>query len=109
MTRKDLQSKSKDELIDMVESLYNSPYVEVYFSIKSQADRLAKAIEKADIDFLEDTAPFKNFITWSKESLGIMDNLEKILSKIDRDILLKEKEKRLAAEETSVESYIGKK
>jgi hypothetical protein len=108
MTRKDLQGKTKEELIDIVESLYSSPYIEVYFSVKAQTDKLAKKIEDAEINFLEDTAPFKNFILWSKESLTIMDNLEKILSKIDRDILAKAKEKRLAAPETSLESYIGK-
>ena len=108
MKRKDLSSKSKEELIDIIEQFYNSPYVDIYFSIKRQIRRLANEIEKTKIDFKEDSAPFKNFMQWGKESLTLANNLQEILSKIDKEILVEEQKKRTDAEPTTVESYIKK-
>jgi hypothetical protein len=108
MKTEDLQKKSKEELIDIVENFYGSPFVNIYFSVKTQADKLSKQIEEADIDFKDDSAPFKNFVLWSKESLTILDNIEKILAKIDKDILIKAQEKRVSAEDTTPESYVRK-
>jgi hypothetical protein len=109
MKRKDLSSKSKEELIDIIEQFYNSPYVDIYFSIKKQVKKLSSEIEKTTIDFKEDSAPFKNFMQWGKESLNLANNLQEILSKIDSDILVEEQKKRASAGEGTVEDYIGRK
>ena len=69
---------------------------------------LSKEIEKTKIDFKEDSAPFKNFVTWSEKSLTITSNLEQILAKIDKTILQEQQERRTKAEDGSVESYIRK-
>jgi len=109
MRSKDIDKLTEEEAKDLLKEFYNSPYCDVYFSIKSQLSKLSKEIEKANIDFKEDSAPFKNFVTWSKESLTITSNLEQILSKIDKTIFEEQQNKRTMAEAGSVESYIGKK
>lgn len=96
------ERQAKDKLID----LYASPYIKVYFSLKTQIDKLSKEIEDAEIDFKEDSVLFKNFMQWGKESLTITSNLEQIISKIDRDVLREEAEKRTRAEEGTIESYV---
>lgn len=109
MTAKEIDALSEDEAKEQLKEFYNSPYCDIYFSIKTQITNLSKEIEKTKIDFKEDSAPFKNFITWSKESLTVTNNLEQILAKIDKNILKEQREKRVAAEEGTVESYINRK
>lgn len=103
MTRKDLQGKTKDELIEIVEKIYQSPYLGIYFSIQSQLDKLATEIEGAPITIEEKT--FDSFLKWGEKSLIIADNLQSILAKIDVDILVAEKEKRLQAKSGSPEAF----
>lgn len=109
MKAQDIDKLGLNEAKELLKEFYNSPYCDIYFSIKSQIKKLSKEIEEADIDFKEDNAPFKNFIQWSKESLTMANNLEQILSKIDRNILAEQSEKRLSAEEGTLESYIKQK
>ena len=78
-------------------------------AIKSQISKLSKEIENTDIDFKEDSAPFKNFIIWGKESMNLTNNLENILAKIDTTILREQEKQRVSAKEGSLESYISKK
>jgi hypothetical protein len=104
-----IDALSEREAKELLLEFYNSPYCDVYFSIKSQIKKLSKEIENAQIDFKEDSAPFKNFVTWSEKSLTITSNLEQILAKIDTSILLELQERRVKAEDGSVESYIRKK
>lgn len=109
MKAKEIDSLTEREAKELLKEFYNSPYIGIYFSIKTQVDRLAKDIETTSIDFKEDSAPFKNFMTWTKESLTVTTNLEQILSKIDKTILSEQLERRTKAEDGSVESYIRKK
>ena len=104
-----IDALSEKEAKELLLEFYNSPYCDVYFSIKSQIKKLSKEIENAQIDFKEDSAPFKNFVTWSEKSLTITSNLEQILAKIDKSILLEQQEHSVKAEDGSVESYIRKK
>ena len=108
MKAEQIDKLTEKEAKNLLKEFYNSPYCDVYFSIKNQIRKLAKEIEKAEIDFKEDSAPFKNFVTWSKESLTITSNLEQILSKIDKSILKEQQEERVKAVAGSVESYIRK-
>jgi hypothetical protein len=103
MTRKDLQGKTKEELIDIVERIYSSPYLGIYFSIQNQLDKLAKEIEYAPITIEERT--FDSFLKWGEKSLVIADNLQAIIAKIDSDTLTAEKDKRLKAKTGSPESF----
>lgn len=109
MKAEDVDKLSGAEAKELLKEFYNSPYCDIYFSIKTQIRKLSKEIETAEIDFKEDNAPFKNFIQWSKESLTMATNLEQILAKIDRTILAEQSEKRLSAEEGTLESYIKRK
>lgn len=106
MNLRDIESLTEREAKDLLREFYNSPYCDVYFSIKSQIQKLSKEIETAEIDFKEDSAPFKNFVTWSEKALTITSNLEQILAKIDKSILQEQQEQRTKAEEGTVESYI---
>lgn len=103
-----IDALSEKEAKELLLEFYNSPYCDVYFSIKSQIKKLSKEIENAQIDFKEDSAPFKNFVTWSEKSLTITSNLEQILAKIDKTILQEQQDRRTKAEDGSVESYIRK-
>lgn len=105
MKHKDLESKSKEELIQLLNDFYSSPYINVYFSIKKQLDKLAHTIESATIDV--DEKSFDSFIKWGEKSLIIADNVEGLLAKMDASILREETEKRLRAEEGTIESYIN--
>lgn len=107
MTLDEIKSKSKEELEQIVYSIHQSPYLNVYFSIKGQLDKLAKEIENAPIT-IEEPKLFDSFLKWTEKSLTATNNLQEILEKIDREVLLKAKEERLSATETSVESYISK-
>lgn len=104
MKAEEIDLLSEVEAKGLLKEFYNSPYCDVYFSIKNQIKKLSKEIEDTDIDFKEDSAPFKNFILWSKESLTVANNLEQILSKIDSNVLIEQKKKRLQAREGSIES-----
>lgn len=104
----DIDNLSEEEAKELLKEFYNSPYIGIYFSMKTQIDRLSKDIEKTKIDFKEDSAPFKNFITWGKESLTMINNLDEVLSKIDKTILKEQQERRTKAEDGSLESYIRK-
>lgn len=106
MKAEEIDKLTEKEAKKLLKEFYNSPYCDVYFSIKTQIKKLSKEIENADIDFKEDSAPFKNFVTWSKDSLTITSNLEQILAKIDKSILQEQQDKRVMAEDGSVESYI---
>jgi len=106
MKAEDIDALSENEAKELLKEFYNSPYCDVYFSIKSQIKKLSKEIEDANIDFKEESAPFKNFVTWSEKSLTITSNLEQILSKIDKTILAEQQERRTKAEDGTVESYI---
>ena len=74
-----IDALSEKEAKELLLEFYNSPYCDVYFSIKSQIKKLSKEIENAQIDFKEDSAPFKNFVTWSEKSLTITSNLDRYL------------------------------
>jgi hypothetical protein len=105
MRREELESKSKKELVDKLEEFYRSPLLPIYFSIKGQLEILAEQVEEADIDFgNEESKMFKNFILWSEKSLIIGQNIEGLASMIDKETLVEETKKRLAAREGSVES-----
>lgn len=108
MKAEDIDNLTENEAKELLKEFYNSPYIGIYFSMKTQIEKLSKDIEKSSIDFKEDSAPFKNFISWSKESLTITSNLEQILAKIDKTILKEQQERRTKAEDGSVESYIRK-
>lgn len=105
----DIDRLTEKEAKSILKDFYNSPYCDIYFSIKTQISKLSKEIESTDIDFKEDSAPFKNFIIWGKESMNLTNNLENILAKIDTTILREQEAQRLSAEEGSLESYISKK
>jgi hypothetical protein len=108
MKAEQIDSLSELEAKELLKEFYNSPYIGIYFSMKTQVEKLSKEIEKAEIDFKEDSAPFKNFITWGKEALTLTSNIEQILAKIDKTILKEQQDRRTKAEEGSVESYIRK-
>ena len=109
MKASEIDALTEREAKDALKEFYNSPYCDIYFSIKTQVRKLSKEIEKAKIDFKEDSAPFKNFLSWGKDAITLANNLEQILSKIDKSILKEQQDKRTQAEEGTVESYIGKK
>jgi hypothetical protein len=109
MKSEEIDKLTEREAKDLLQEFYNSPYCDIYFSIKGQIKKLSKDIENTSIDFIEDSAPFKNFIIWGEKSLTLANNLEQILSKIDKSILQEQQDKRLAADEGSVESYISKR
>lgn len=108
MKSEEIDKLTEVEAKDLLKDFYNSPYCDIYFSIKNQIKKLSKEIENTKIDFIEDSAPFKNFIVWGEKSLAITNNLQEILTKIDKKILQEQQNKRLAADEGSVESYISK-
>jgi hypothetical protein len=109
MKAQDIDKLSEQKAKSILKDFYNSPYCDIYFSIKSQISKLSKEIENTDIDFKEDSAPFKNFIIWGKESMNLTNNLENILAKIDTTILREQEKQRVSAKEGSLESYISKK
>ena len=108
MKAEEIDNLTESEAKELLKEFYNSPYIGIYFSMKTQIEKLSKEIEKAKIDFKEDSAPFKNFITWGKEALTMINNLDQILAKIDKAILKEQQERRTQAEDGSVESYIRK-
>lgn len=109
MKTEDIDKLSEEEAKQKLKDFYNSPYADIYFSMQSQIAKLSKEIEKTTIDFKEDSAPFKNFITWGKEALTMTNNLEQILAKIDKDILSEEAAKRTEAEAGTLESFIKRR
>jgi hypothetical protein len=108
MTVEEIDKLSASEARGLLKTIYNSPYINIYFSLKNQMDKLSKEIEASDIDFKQDGASFKNFIAWGKDALTITNNLEQILSKIDVSALKEQEQIRTRAEVGTVESYVRK-
>jgi len=107
LTEDQIKSKPREELEAMLIDIYRSPLLPIYFSIKKQMDKLASEIEEADISL--GSKDYDQFLKWGEKAPLISDGLTNILSKIDPAILRAEQDKRLKAEELSVESFVVKK
>lgn len=106
LTEKEIRSKSKKELEDILIDIYQSPYAGIYFSIKSQLDRLSKEIEEAEISL--ESKSYDNFMKWTEKSLTAAQNMDGLLGLIDPDILRREREKRLEADDYSPEAFVDR-
>jgi hypothetical protein len=106
MTQKEIKSKSKQELEEILIDIYASPYIPIYFSIKDQLKKLAEEIEGATINL--GSKDYDHFLKWGEKAPVIAEGLKNILSKIDPATLREEQKRKASAEDTSVESYIGK-
>lgn len=98
MKKKEIDSLTEQQAKKLLLHIFTSPHMWLYDSIMTQMKKLAKDIAETNIDFKEDSAPFKNFVTWADKSSSFSNNLEQIAAKMTADALKDLSEGRKAVE-----------
>lgn len=105
----DFSKYSKQEAIEALEEIFNSPYIETYTTIKGKIDEINAAFKNVRIDVTsEDDKSFDNFLKYTKQAADMYLVLDDLLSKMSADHKALLKSQRTTAKDGTLESLMRK-
>ena len=86
-----------------------SHYAKAYLTMYEKFGELCDSFANSKINVADDeSALFKNFLAFGKQSLDLMEDMDKMMSKIDKDKAAEIKESQKKGSAASLESMISK-
>lgn len=103
------QQLSDKELRDFFNRIMDKPYFRAYVTMSSKFNALCDAFDEATITIDGESDEFKNFMAFSKQLLSMMEDMEKMMMKIDPERAIQIKEEQTAANQSSLENFVRNK
>lgn len=89
------------------EKFADSNYAKAYMTLHSKFEELCDEFSKYKIDIAdEESALFKNFLAFSKQSKSLLEDMDEIMSKIDKSRAAEIKAKQRETGRLSVEAMV---
>lgn len=104
----DLNSLSKEELIEKLENLYRQPYIQrTIETLIDKIDEVNDLFDQTTIDVTSDQdRSFANFVSWGEKVIKIADSINVLLERLDPEIRAEMKRKVEIASDVSLEGMI---
>lgn len=105
-----MQKKLSDkELREFFDRVMDKPHFRAYVTLSNKFYDLCDAFDRATMDISGDTDEFKNFMTFSKQLFGMIEDMERMMIKIDPERAEAVKEEQSASTKAALENFVRNK
>lgn len=103
-------SKEKEltekELREFYNNMMAKPHFRGYMTVSNQFNKLCEKFDNAEINIDGETEEFKNFMLFSKQLLSMLEDMDKMMMKIDPEKAAEVKAEQTAASSAALESWV---
>lgn len=100
---------TEKELREFYERAMDKPYFRAYITISNQFNAICDEFDRTKITIDGETDEFKNFMMFSKQLLSMMEDMEKMMMKIDPERAKQVKDEQTAASHAALENFVRNK